>query len=610
MRVVMKTRSLFILLVVVEAVSNSIFIPSSSIAAPQIQIAPSRTSCAAPCSIFFDASGTTSTAAASRPFHDLYYEWNFGDPQSGVWSFSGRSRNLAKGPLAAHIFEAAGNYTVVLHVTDTAGGESSAQVGITVADTNTVFAGKTRCLSTSQDFSGCPDGAEQVQSSDLSAQETWLNAAGGRRLLLRRGSQWSGEMDIRSAGPGMLGSFGTGARPVISSSGTAVGIYADDWRVADLDLRGSGSDQSIGVYTRSAHGLVQRVRAENYMIGFHSSWGDAAANRNILAENYSTGARYNIYYGGEATAVLGNDGTIASSHFMRTYYVNKMVIAHNKFHGAGIHALKFHSDNQAISNIASLAVISDNDFRTDGAWSVALGPQDAGSNEPLLDIIFERNILRANPNEQIALLVWGRFVTVKNNLFLATGSRQWYTAVAVSQRGVEPTPENVWVYNNLVYKTDNGDEFTGISIGEDASNTVVQNNLAVTENFTGYQEVVIRDQSSTTTASHNFLRENSSDLIAPGSNNFRLAEGSGLIDNGIAVPIVFDDFDLTTRPRGSGYDPGPHEFGAPPQCADGLDNDGDDLIDLADPGCSSAEDNDERNDESITPARPSNLRLK
>jgi hypothetical protein len=41
------------------------------------------------------------------------------------------------------------------------------------------------------------------------------------------------------------------------------------------------------------------------------------------------------------------------------------------------------------------------------------------------------------------------------------------------------------------------------------------------------------------------------------------------------------------------------EFNAPPpppaQCADGVDNDGDSLVDLADPGCSSATDNDETN---------------
>ena len=32
-----------------------------------------------------------------------------------------------------------------------------------------------------------------------------------------------------------------------------------------------------------------------------------------------------------------------------------------------------------------------------------------------------------------------------------------------------------------------------------------------------------------------------------------------------------------------------------PQCADGVDNDGDGLIDLADPQCSSRNDNDEAN---------------
>src|SRR4030067_2638800 len=40
---------------------------------------PSRFYGVAPMAVFFDASGTTSTAT-TRPFHDLEYRWDFGDP--------------------------------------------------------------------------------------------------------------------------------------------------------------------------------------------------------------------------------------------------------------------------------------------------------------------------------------------------------------------------------------------------------------------------------------------------------------------------------------------------------------------------------------------------
>ena len=40
----------------------------------------------------------------------------------------------------------------------------------------------------------------------------------------------------------------------------------------------------------------------------------------------------------------------------------------------------------------------------------------------------------------------------------------------------------------------------------------------------------------------------------------------------------------------------------PAACSDGIDNDNDGLIDLADPGCSSAQDNDEFNEATPPPA--------
>src|SRR5262245_45132397 len=69
-----------------------------------VQLSPSRTNGVAPLAVFFDATGTTATST-TRPFHDLDYTWTFGDPASGSRSTSGRSKNQAKGAVAAHVFE-------------------------------------------------------------------------------------------------------------------------------------------------------------------------------------------------------------------------------------------------------------------------------------------------------------------------------------------------------------------------------------------------------------------------------------------------------------------------------------------------------------------------
>src|SRR5512145_1297788 len=80
-----------------------------------ISLVPSRTSGVAPLAVFFDATGTT-RSSTFRPFHDVEYRWDFGDPVSGNWqptdgSRTGRSRNSATGPVAAHVFGAPGTYT-------------------------------------------------------------------------------------------------------------------------------------------------------------------------------------------------------------------------------------------------------------------------------------------------------------------------------------------------------------------------------------------------------------------------------------------------------------------------------------------------------------------
>src|SRR5688572_23082825 len=84
-------------------------------------LVPSRASGVAPLYVFFDATATTA-AATSRPFHELEYRWEFGDAASGSWASTpgmpNLSRNAATGPVAAHVFETPGTYTVNLTVLD------------------------------------------------------------------------------------------------------------------------------------------------------------------------------------------------------------------------------------------------------------------------------------------------------------------------------------------------------------------------------------------------------------------------------------------------------------------------------------------------------------
>src|SRR3990167_3746494 len=61
----------------------------------------SRTTCVAPCAVFFDATDTIAVTT-SRPFHELDYTWDFGI-NSKVFGGTGRVKIVRRG-LSRHIF--------------------------------------------------------------------------------------------------------------------------------------------------------------------------------------------------------------------------------------------------------------------------------------------------------------------------------------------------------------------------------------------------------------------------------------------------------------------------------------------------------------------------
>ncbi len=106
-----------------------------------VSLVPNRTSGVAPLAVFFDATDTKSTNTV-RPFHELLYQWNFGDPNSGTWATSKKSKNTATGGVSAHVYEVPGTYTVSLVVTDADGNTATESIVITVDDPNVVFGGE------------------------------------------------------------------------------------------------------------------------------------------------------------------------------------------------------------------------------------------------------------------------------------------------------------------------------------------------------------------------------------------------------------------------------------------------------------------------------------
>lgn len=207
----------------------------------QPQLQASRLSCTAPCAVQFDASSSTHTSPDIEPFTDLEYLWDFGDAQAGDWSTGALrgSRNEAIGPLATHVYERPGAYTVRVRVFDASGTQAGTQLQISVADPNAVFSGvATTCLALDNlDWSGCPAGARrEVGSSALSAYTNFGGA--GRRLLLRRGDVFSatGSLRLSGQGPGQIGAFGSGALPRLQQGAGATCIEFGSTQQATSDF--------------------------------------------------------------------------------------------------------------------------------------------------------------------------------------------------------------------------------------------------------------------------------------------------------------------------------------------------------------------------------------
>jgi PKD repeat protein len=571
-------------------------------AAPQVAVSASRTSCTAPCAVFFDATGTTSSTTG-RPFHDVDYTWDFSDSGSGTWATTGRSKNSAKGGVAAHVFQTAGTYQVKLSAKDSSG-TASGQATITVADPNTTFVGaKTRCVSTSGNFSGCPAGAQQVTSTDIGAQVTWLNGAGGQRLLLRGGDSWSTSktLYLNAAGPGLFGAYGTG-KPTISTSvnGDMDVIYAasSNWVIAGLKLLGPTETPSVTTRGFSVKGGLNNVlllgneitRFPNSAAGH--SWSLSNDSLFVVDNYFHNNGMYQGYFGGNRIGIVGNRMEYTNqSHVLRTWYMNKSVIGENILRfpsyvntAMGRHALKFHTDRVLTSLPSQYAVISGNTMQG-SVYVVVIGPQDTLPGAEKIDnVVFERNkLLHSPPNGTTSLLrLSATNTTVRNNVFDSTDAKYSY-GIEVFREGQEPAPNNTHILNNVFLRTDagvSGSEYKPINISSVSTNTMLRNNIGYAPS---YNQPQTWNESSTAASNNLVYTPNAGSLCKDGQGhtgsgycvnpNFastdpanaaylKLNSGSPAIDKGVAMPMVPKDFWEGSRPQGSGPDLGIHEYGS------------------------------------------------
>jgi hypothetical protein len=538
-----------------------------------------RLSGVAPLGVFFDTAGTTATST-DQAFLDLAYCWDFDDPDSGSFPTTGLPRNQAKGGVASHVFERPGTYSVTVSARDRMGRVSSRAIDITVQDPNEVYAGAaTVCFSSSGDFEGCPEGAAQQTISDFGEVEAHVET--GRRLLLRRGDTFSGNggITLNVPGPGIVGAYGEGDRPLIQLSTVAIVVSGqrfnfNDWRVADLNFEGtSPSAEVISVQGRANDLTVLRVRGS----GIGRGIGAGLSTIDVLNESGFPG--HDVIDGlfiqdSEFVNLVGGAGrtlgfiaahrlvmlgatwrnSLNGEHVLRTTWVDRGVFSSNDMGEAPdgktvwkLHAPDFESNSISAGKYSERIVVSDNIFRMTGphVWTVVIGPQNTERDERIRQLVFERNMFLPGPTALIALTVSAQDVVIRDNIVNHARGR----CFSVGQTGLEPAPARVWLTNNTCYNNEAGAlEF--MEIGPNLDTIVAANNL-----LSG---------------------------VDAGEDSFPVSEATEALTNAVLPPSIFvgDDFDTDWQsfelaPGSGAIDVGSHaaasawDFSGRPRASDG-----------------------------------------
>jgi GT2 family glycosyltransferase len=469
-------------------------------AAITLSLEASRAQGVAPLAVFFDASGTKAEGS-TRPFQDLAYCWEFGDPRSGDFSTTGQSRNQARGPVAAHVFETPGTYTVKVRARDASGRVAERSVSVTIDDPERVFAGQgTVCFSGAGNFDGCPAGASRVTAQVLSALKGHVQP--NRRLLLRRGESFRADaaLPINNQGPGIVGAFGKGARPKIISqkSGIPDGPVIDvshgrrpdasDWRFVDLDFEDPthGGPLALAVNGRASNLLLLRVRAAALSGGVAAAvdiidyWRNEGVTRQDIVDGFfiqdsefSEIEGYTAYVAARRFALLGSGASAPREtrrgSMLRLHWLDRAVISNNDLGpgtGSDGHVLyipgpgftQYPGEKPGIGNgqYARRFVISDNVLRPGKHlnWVIYVGCQNMSADERFQEVIIERNFFlpgTANLQAGVALRGWVQNAAVRDNLFLLKSEGQCVVLAPWKHRSVpSPTylPSDVTIVHN------------------------------------------------------------------------------------------------------------------------------------------------------------------
>lgn len=560
-----------------------------------VKAIPSRTSGVGPLAVYFDASETTAQVT-SRPFHDLYFEWDFGDDKGEVWAYGARanlSKNKATGPLAAHVYETPGIYYPKVTVFDGVNREVRYLPRIVVQDPDAIYSQIHFFSNDTTYAAGTPahDGVKYFRHSNVTSTNvhTEINNVVGtnRAIYFERGDTFTftATPTINADGPGTVGAnpYATsGAKPILTGSVTRFNIGGNtnhdfgDWRFVDLEVDGvdsSGFTSFLSPQGAATKITVLRCDIHDTTRGFEGGLGVLDAinvssqlapiwNEWIVAESTIDNTTENsVMHPFDRSAFLGNNITPATgtAHAFRLIHGRKLVISANRMEEGSLSCLTMRgvawevADRaDTLGNVYTLpantyceyVIVSDNLFIGD----CNIQSVQSSVDTRFRDFIIERNYFTATGGGTNFSSVSNN-ITVRNNaVYMANANTAGFgIAFSFSRTTASPIPTGIRCDNNSFFTDATGGNFTALaSFGAASTDCFVRNNVARNAGNAG--AVLLSAGSATVTASGNST-DSQVRNTNPGPSwptptsaaDFQISGGSYAIGAGTDGIKVFDD---------------------------------------------------------------------
>ncbi len=536
-----------------------------AVAAPSASFVAHRTTGRVPLYVHFDATATTSNILGDRPFYDLLYQWDFGDPNSGLWS-DGKPKNTDDSGTQGHVFYEPGVYVVKLKVTDRNGETSTVERTITATAWDT---SATACISASGNFAGCVNltAASRITSANFGAAITQATTAGFRRILFRKGETFT-QTNAYSAPTTpvvLVSSFGTGeAKPRIVGTGTGnvsmLGVRGNDWRIMGLDIDASGStlhgistDAEINDLTIVQNEII--VATDKDDIFAPTNGPPAVSDRIAIVDNNLRGNLNPVtlgsssgacYYGGAYQNMFsGNRCGKSSAWQIRTIFNDRSIFTHNRVeeNGGAFEGVKYHcAGNETVH--CRFNTVQDNVVLKE-RFNVTAGRGEDGNR--ITDSVFRRNYVPTS----------GMIMEQPDNLY--EGNIVQRFRISIRAFNSTFTRDNRFV-NNTCYDPSGVTSACVVTLpGSDALGTFVANNVFYAN---GTPNPVMVTGSGANTASvmqqNNAVVQGASPFVAAtimpipfDPTQFQLKPGSPLINAGTLVHGPTVDLLGSLRPQGS-----------------------------------------------------------